>query len=198
MEFSLGKQLLVIILLIFGNGIFSLLEMAIVSSHQSRLEAIADEGSKSAAIVLKLRENPNKMFSTVQFGITLISLLTGVYGGTEMAGPLSVYVAKIPGLEPYAYTISLTSVVVLITYLTIILGEIVPKRIAIDNPEKSSLFAGPSHAVLFGHLYACRLDPFVVDDGCYQNDGRQEAGSAAGYGRRNKIALRAGRRTRGF
>lgn len=136
MEFSLGKQLLVIILLIFGNGVFSLLEMAIVSSHQSRLEAIADEGSKSAAIVLKLRENPNKMFSTVQFGITLISLLTGVYGGTEMAGPLSVYVAKIPGLEPYAYTISLTSVVVLITYLTIILGEIVPKRIAIDNPEK--------------------------------------------------------------
>lgn len=83
------------------------------------------------------------MFSTVQFGITLISLLTGVYGGTEMAGPLSVYVAKIPGLEPYAYTISLTSVVVLITYLTIILGEIVPKRIAIDNPEKSSLLAGP-------------------------------------------------------
>ena len=144
MEFSLGKQLLVIILLIFGNGIFSLLEMAIVSSHQSRLEAIAAEGSKSAAIGLKLRENPNKMFSTVQFGITLISLLTGVYGGTEMAGPLSVYVAKIPGLEPYAYTVSLTSIVAVITYLTIILGEIVPKRIAIDNPEKvACLLARP-------------------------------------------------------
>ena len=65
--------------------------MAIVSCHQSRLEALADEGSKSAAIVLKLRENPNKMFSMVQFGITLVSLLTGVYGGTEMAGPLSKY-----------------------------------------------------------------------------------------------------------
>lgn len=144
MEFSLGKQFLVIILLIFGNGIFSLLEMAIVSCHQSRLEALADEGSKSAAIVLKLRENPNKMFSMVQFGITLVSLLTGVYGGTEMAGPLSKYVAKIPGLENYAYTISLTGIVAFITYLTIILGEIVPKRIAIDKPEKiACLLARP-------------------------------------------------------
>ena len=144
MEFSLGKQFLVIILLIFGNGIFSLLEMAIVSCHQSRLEALADEGSKSAAIVLKLRENPNKMFSMVQFGITLVSLLTGVYGGTTMAGPLSKYVAQIPGLEAYAYTISLTGIVAFITYLTIILGEIVPKRIAIDKPEKiSCLLARP-------------------------------------------------------
>ncbi len=138
MELSLGKQCLIIILLILGNGIFSLLEMAIVSCHQARLEAMAEEGSSSAKIVLKLRENPNKMFSTVQFGITLLGLLTGVYGGTEMAQPMSEYVALIPGLANYAYSISLTTIVVVITYLTIILGEIVPKRIAIDNPERVS------------------------------------------------------------
>ena len=84
----------------------------------------------------------------VQFGITLVSLLTGVYGGTEMAGPLSKYVAKIPGLENYAYTISLTGIVAFITYLTIILGEIVPKRIAIDKPEKSPV-SWPGRSLYF-------------------------------------------------
>ena len=140
MEVSLGKECIVILLLIFGNGIFSLLEMSIVSCHQPRLEAMAEEGSKSAKIVLKLRENPNKMFSAVQFGITLMGLLTGVYGGTEMAGPMSQYVAMIPGLEPYAYSVSLATIVAVITYLTIILGEIVPKRIAINKPEAIACF----------------------------------------------------------
>lgn len=144
MEISLYKQFLVILLLTVGNGIFSMLEMSIVSSHQSRLESMAEEGNKSAKIVLKLRENPNKMFSTVQFGMTLVSLLTGVYGGTEMAGPLSQYVKMVPGLEPYAYTISMVTIVVVITYLTLILGELVPKRIAIDSPEKiACLLARP-------------------------------------------------------
>lgn len=151
LEFSLGKQCLVIILLILGNGVFSMLEMSIVSCRQARLEAIAEEGNKSAEIVLKLRENPNKMFSAVQFGITLLGLLTGVYGGTEMAQPMSKYVAMIPGLEPYAYSISLTTIVAVVTYLTIIFGEIVPKRIAIDNPEKlSCMLARPM-------LYFCTL-----------------------------------------
>lgn len=140
MEVSLGKECIVILLLIFGNGVFSLLEMSIVSCHQPRLEAMAEEGSKSAKIVLKMRENPNKMFSAVQFGITLMGLLTGVYGGTEMAGPMSQYVAMIPGLEPYAYSVSLTTIVAVITYLTIILGEIVPKRIAINKPEAIACF----------------------------------------------------------
>ena len=151
LEFSLGKQCLVIVLLILGNGVFSMLEMSIVSCRQARLEAIAEEGNKSAEIVLKLRENPKKMFSAVQFGITLLGLLTGVYGGTEMAQPMSKYVAMIPGLEPYAYSVSLTTIVAVVTYLTIIFGEIVPKRIAIDNPEKlSCMLARPM-------LYFCTL-----------------------------------------
>ena len=151
MEFSLGKQCLVIVLLILGIGIFSMLEMSIVSCRQARLEAIAEDGNKSAEIVLKLRENPNKMFSAVQFGITLLGLLTGVYGGTEMAQPMSKYVAMIPGMEQYAYTVSLTTIVAIVTYLSIIFGEIVPKRIAIDNPEKlSCILARPM-------LYFCVL-----------------------------------------
>ena len=142
---------MVIVLLILGNGVFSMLEMSIVSCRQARLEAIAEEGNKSAEIVLKLRENPNKMFSAVQFGITLLGLLTGVYGGTEMAQPMSKNVAMLPGLEPYAYSISLTTIVAVVTYLTIIFGEIVPKRIAIDNPEKlSCMLARPM-------LYFCTL-----------------------------------------
>lgn len=140
MEVSLGKECIVIFLLIIGNGIFSMLEMSIVSCHQARLKAMAEEGSKSAGIVLKLRENPNKMFSAIQFGITLMGLLTGVYGGTEMAGPVSKFIAMIPGLETYAYSISLTAIVAVITYLTIILGEIVPKRIGINKPEFIACF----------------------------------------------------------
>ena len=156
MEVSLGKECIVILLLIFGNGVFSLLEMSIVSCHQPRLEAMAEEGSKSAKIVLKLRENPNKMFSAVQFGITLMGLLTGVYGGTEMAGPMSQYVAMIPGLEPYAYSVSLTTIVAVITYLTIILGEIVPKRIAINKPEAIACF------LAWPMLYFCTVSTPLI------------------------------------
>ena len=197
MEVSLGKECIVILLLIFGNGIFSLLEMSIVSCHQPRLEAMAEEGSKSAKIVLKLRENPNKMFSAVQFGITLMGLLTGVYGGTEMAGPMSQYVAMIPGLEPYAYSVSLTTIVAVITYLTIILGEIVPKRIAINKPEAIACFlARPM-------LYFCTVStpPHLVSvgfDGLGDQDHRHgQAGGTARNGRGNQNPSGAGRGIRG-
>jgi putative hemolysin len=136
----MGDQIVIIFLLIIANGIFAMSEMSIVSSHKARLETLADEGSKSAAAVLKLRVNPNKMFSTVQFGITLISLLTGVYGGTTMAGPLSEYVEKIDFLQPYAYSVSMFVIVAGITYFTLVLGELAPKRIAIDNPERLACF----------------------------------------------------------
>lgn len=141
MDFSLGEQFIVIVLLTIGNGIFSMLEMSIVSCSQARLEALVEEGNNAARIVIRLRENPNKMFSTVQFGMTLISLLTGVYGGTAMAGPLSQWlISLVPAIEPYAYSVSLTTLVIAITYLTLILGELVPKRLAIDNPERISCF----------------------------------------------------------
>ncbi|MUP58900.1 HlyC/CorC family transporter [Veillonellaceae bacterium M2-4] len=136
MEVSLGKQILVILILIIANGIFSLLEMAIVSCRKTKLETMAENGNSAAAIVLKLQENPNKMFSMVQFGITVIALLTGVYGGTELVKPLAMYVAQIPFINMYAHIISLVAIIGSITYLSIILGEIVPKRIAIDKPEK--------------------------------------------------------------
>lgn len=138
MEYSLGKQLCIIVLLIFANGIFSLLEMAVVSCRKARLETMAEDGGKAASIVLKLQENPNKMFSTVQFGITVVALLTGVYGGTELASPLAARISHFSIAAPYAHTIALTVIVAVITYLSIIFGEIVPKRIAIDNPESVS------------------------------------------------------------
>ncbi|MFR8761383.1 MAG: CNNM domain-containing protein, partial [Megasphaera lornae] len=103
-EYSLGKQLCIIVLLIFANGIFSLLEMAVVSCRKARLETMAEDGGKAASIVLKLQENPNKMFSTVQFGITVVALLTGVYGGTELASPLAARISHFSIAAPYAHT----------------------------------------------------------------------------------------------
>ena len=127
LDVSLGEQFMVIVLLIIGNGIFSMLEMSIVSCSQARLEALVEEGNNSARIVIRLRENPNKMFSTVQFGMTLVSLLTGVYGGTAMAEPMSHSLIDLyPPIAPYAYSVSLTTLVIAITYLTLILGELVP------------------------------------------------------------------------
>ena len=141
LDVSLGEQFMVIVLLIIGNGIFSMLEMSIVSCSQARLEALVEEGNNSARIVIRLRENPNKMFSTVQFGMTLVSLLTGVYGGTAMAEPMSHSLIDLyPPIAPYAYSVSLTTLVIAITYLTLILGELVPKRLAIDNPERIACF----------------------------------------------------------
>lgn len=136
-------ELFVVFLLIACNGILSLLEMALVSSRKSRLEQLAAEGDNRAAYVLQLAEEPTEFFSTVQIGITLVGIGTGVYSGAALAAPLAMVFEHIPGMLAYAKPVSYGLVVALVTYFSIILGELIPKRIAISNPEGLITLAAP-------------------------------------------------------
>lgn len=129
-------DLFFIILLVLANGFFAASEMAIVSSRQARLQAMAEEGSESAKTALQLRQTPNKFLATVQIGITLVGTLASAVGGVEAVNWLSPLIARIRFLEPYAGQVALASVVLAISYITLLFGELVPKRLAIRNPER--------------------------------------------------------------
>lgn len=137
-------EILILVLLILLNALFVMTEMALVSVRKGRLEALKNKGDIKAAIALKLAENPEKFLSTAQIGITAISILTGLYSGEKFSKDLQPAISKIHFLQPYAQTVSTTIVVVLVTFLSIILGELIPKRIALLRAEKiSRLVAGP-------------------------------------------------------
>jgi len=124
---------LVILLLIIANGIFALSEMSLVSSKKVKLEQLDSKGAEQA---LNLMATPNRFLSTVQIGITLIGVLAGAFGGSALSAPLAAAMKRISWLEPYAQSISFTLVVILITYFSLVIGELVPKRIALSNPER--------------------------------------------------------------
>ncbi|RPH58898.1 MAG: HlyC/CorC family transporter [Chloroflexi bacterium] len=141
---NIGLEILTIFLLIIVNGVFALSEIAVVSSRKARLQQRINEGDKGARTALDLAENPNLFLSTVQIGITLIGVLAGAVGGATIAEALALQFEKIPVLLPYAESLGLGIVVVLITTFTLILGELVPKRLALHNPERiASVIAGP-------------------------------------------------------
>lgn len=120
------------------NGLFSMSEIALVSSRKSRLEAAAKNGDSSAKAALNLANSPTRFLSTVQIGITLIGLLTGMYSGDNITSDFEKVVASIPVLLPYSHSLAVGGVLVLITYLSLVLGELVPKRIGMSNPEAIS------------------------------------------------------------
>ena len=128
-------EILIIFLLILVNGLLAMSEIAIVSARQNRLKARAQEGDEKAEIAVKLAQNPTSFLSTVQIGITLVGVLTSVFGGARIAGDLAVYIAKVPVLAPYSEAIALAIVVLVITYFTLVLGELAPKRLALYRPE---------------------------------------------------------------
>ncbi|WP_293727181.1 hemolysin family protein [uncultured Phascolarctobacterium sp.] len=130
------KEVLIVVILILMNGLLSMLEMALVSSRKSRLEQLADEGNAKASYVLQLAEEPTEFLSTVQIGITLVGIGTGVYSGAMLAAPLEALLREISALRPYAGVVSYTFVVALVTYLSLVLGELIPKKLALNNPEK--------------------------------------------------------------
>lgn len=136
---------IVILLVLFVlNGIFAMSELAVMTSRQSRLHAAARRGSKGAGSALALAREPTKFLSTVQVGITLIGILAGAFGEKAISGEVGRLVASVPVLEPHAELISLIIVVVLITYFSLVLGELVPKRIAMAYPEAvATLIARP-------------------------------------------------------
>ena len=140
---SLALQIVVVFGLILANGLFSMVEIALVSVRKARFQQKAENGDKQAQRVLELTQNPGRLFSTVQVGITLIAILTGAIGGADISRALAVELAKIPFLAPYAATISFVLVMGVLTFFSIVLGELVPKRLAVNSTEKIALsFSG--------------------------------------------------------
>ena len=133
---SFTFEILTILVLIFANGVFSMSEMAVVSARKVRLQQLANQGDINARAALKLAESPNHFLSIVQVGITLINILNGVFGGATIAKRLEEYVKLVPVLANYSNAIAFGVVVLLITYFSLIVGELVPKRLALNNPEK--------------------------------------------------------------
>jgi putative hemolysin len=129
-------EVFIILGLILLNGLFSLSEMALVSSRKVRLEGEAKRGDKKAAKALQLASNPDKFLPTVQIGITTIGILTGVFSGKSISDWLAMQFAKIPLLVGSADTLAVIVIVLLVTYLSLVLGELVPKRIAMSQPER--------------------------------------------------------------
>jgi putative hemolysin len=138
------SEILIILLLLLLNGLFVMSEMAVVSSRKARLQQQANEGNRQAGRALKLAQNPGTFLSTVQIGITLISVLLGAVGGSVLAAPLADMFRAFPITEPSAHALAFGLIVVLITTLTLLVGELVPKRIALHEPERiAAAISGP-------------------------------------------------------
>ena len=133
-------DIIVLLILILLNGVFAMSEMAIVSSRQARLQHLSDDGSVGAQAALKLQQEPSRFLSTVQVGITTIGILSGAIGEAALADPLTVWLASIDVLAPYARVVGLTLTVVALTYFSVVIGELVPKRLALLAPEGISSF----------------------------------------------------------
>ena len=133
-----------LILLLIANGFLSMAEMAIVSSRRPRLQTLADDGKPGAARALALAEEPGDFLSTVQIGITAIGIFTGAFGGATLSVPVADLIARVPALASYAQPIAVFLVVLVTTYLSLIVAELTPKRIALNNPEQlAAVVAGP-------------------------------------------------------
>ncbi|AFZ27719.1 CBS domain-containing protein [Cylindrospermum stagnale PCC 7417] len=146
---SITFEILIILVLIIANGVFSMSEMAIVSARKVRLQQLANQGDPKARAALKLAESPNHFLSIVQVGITLINILNGVFGGATIAKRLAEFVRLVPFLASYSEPIAFGVVVLLITYFSLIVGELVPKRLALNNPERTAaLVAIPMRALV--------------------------------------------------
>ena len=129
-------EILIILILVILNGVFALSEIAIITSRRIKLQKMSQAGNKNADIAIELSESPNQFLSTIQIGITLIGILAGAFGGATIAENLSRSLAGIPLLQPYSEALGFLIVVLIITYLSLIVGELVPKRIALNNPEQ--------------------------------------------------------------
>ena len=148
---------LIIVVLIFVNGFFALSEIALVSSKKNRLESDKKKGHKGAKMALQLQSKSEDFLSAIQIGITLIGIINGVYGGVTIASKVAPLFYNIPVIAPYAETISLALVVFMITYISIVVGELVPKTIALNNPEKIA-----KKVAIPIHYFSKVFYPFVV------------------------------------
>ncbi|RPE09487.1 HlyC/CorC family transporter [Chitinophaga lutea] len=141
-------EVVIILVLILLNGIFSMAEIALVSARKVRLENAARQGDEKAKVALKLSNNPDTFLSTVQIGITLIGILTGLYSGEQLKEDVKGFIDTIPLFAPYSNGIATALLVIAITYFTLVLGELFPKRIGLANPEKiAKVLAQPMYFI---------------------------------------------------
>lgn len=129
-------EILLIFLLLLANGLFAMSEIAVVSARRVRLQQRAAAGDVGARTALALSEEPTRFLSTVQIGITLVGILAGAFGGATLAASLADRLRQVAWLAPYSDTLSVIAVVLLITYLSLVIGELVPKRLALNDPER--------------------------------------------------------------
>jgi putative hemolysin len=132
---AIASELGVIFLLMFLNGLFAMSEISILSARKVRLEQLSTRGNKGAKTALSLANNPNQILSTTQIGITLIGIFAGAYSGANLSTRLAVPLHQIPVLSPYSDAIALSLVVISLSYLSLVIGELVPKRFALTDPE---------------------------------------------------------------
>jgi putative hemolysin len=128
-------EIIIILLLTIVNGLFAMSEVALLAARKARLQQQASQGNARAARALVLQQNPNNFLSTVQIGITLVGVLSGAFGGATIAEEIAGYLSRYPVLAPYGEAIGISIVVIGVTYLLLILGELVPKRLALHSPE---------------------------------------------------------------
>jgi putative hemolysin len=141
-------EVLVILLLLAANGVFAMSELAVMSARKARLLHMAERGNRKAAAALELIENPNQFLATVQIGITLVGILAGAFGGATLSRSLAAALRPVAGIGPYADPVAFAVVVIGITYLSLVVGELVPKRLALNNAEGIAAAVAPSMRIL--------------------------------------------------
>jgi putative hemolysin len=136
-------EILIIAILILLNGMFALSEIALVSASRTKLESRSSAGHSGAKIALKLLEKPENFLSAIQIGITLVGIVSGAYGGIQLSDNLATLLLRFELIRPYAGNLALVCVVSIITYFSIVIGELVPKTFALSNPEKIAEIMAP-------------------------------------------------------
>jgi putative hemolysin len=144
----IGIQLFFLVLLILVNGLFAMSEIAVISARKTRLQQRAQEGDRKAGIALELANAPNRFLATTQIGITLVGIFAGAFGGATLAKELAGMLAQVPFLADYSGAISVGVVVLATTYLSLVIGELVPKRLALNNAEQIASTVAPAMRTL--------------------------------------------------
>jgi len=146
--YNVQFEIVAIFLLLAANGIFAMSEIAVVTARKSRLQELAGQGIARARAALELANNPNQFLSTVQIGITMVGILAGALGGGTVTEWLAAQLNTIPVIAPYSRSLALGAVVLAITYCSVIIGELVPKRLALGHPESIAMFMAPPMRML--------------------------------------------------
>jgi putative hemolysin len=141
---SESLDVLLVLLLILINGALAMSELAIISARKERLQQWAEDGNKKAGTALELARSPNLFLATVQVGISLIGVLSGVFGGFKIANDLAEWLNLIPALAPYSHSLALGTLVLAISFVSLLIGELVPKRLALNDPERIAVLVSPA------------------------------------------------------